>query len=52
MRGSTDEMVLDRAGSEERILVTDDKDFGELIFRLNKPTSGLILLRTAILRIR
>ncbi len=47
MRGSTDEMVLEKASSEERILVTDDKDFGELIFRLNKPTSGLILLRTA-----
>jgi hypothetical protein len=28
-------------------LITDDKDFGELIFRLEKPSSGVILIRTS-----
>ena len=26
-------------------MITDDKDFGELIFRLGKPSKGVILLR-------
>jgi predicted nuclease of predicted toxin-antitoxin system len=43
--GSSDEDVLKLAESEERILITNDKDFGELVYRLNKPSSGVILLR-------
>ncbi len=37
---TSDEALLDRALQEERILVTEDKDFGELIFvhRLPHPT--------------
>ncbi len=27
--------------------MNDDKDFGELIFRLEKPSSGVILIRTS-----
>jgi predicted nuclease of predicted toxin-antitoxin system len=42
---SPDEVVLARAESEKRILITDDKDFGELIFRLDRPSTGVILLR-------
>jgi predicted nuclease of predicted toxin-antitoxin system len=45
MAGATDEDVLARAEKESRILITDDKDFGELVFRLNRPVSGVILLR-------
>src|SRR3989338_10688265 len=45
MPGSPDEKVLAFAEEEKRILITNDKDFGELIFRLNKPSSGIILLR-------
>jgi predicted nuclease of predicted toxin-antitoxin system len=45
--GSADETVLAWAESEERILVTDDKDFGELVFRLDRPTTGVVLLRTS-----
>jgi len=41
-----DEDVLSFAKSEKRIVITNDKDFGELVFRLGKPTSGVILLRT------
>lgn len=44
---ATDGDVLARAESEGRILISDDKDFGELIVRLGKPVTGFILLRTA-----
>jgi predicted nuclease of predicted toxin-antitoxin system len=40
-----DEQVLQWANDEDRILITIDKDFGELIFRLRKIHSGVILLR-------
>jgi predicted nuclease of predicted toxin-antitoxin system len=30
---------------ENYILVTNDKDFGELVFRMRKPHKGVILLR-------
>jgi len=35
-----DEDVLDWANRENRILITLDKDFGELIFRLKKIHAG------------
>jgi len=41
---SDDEVLLD-AYNEGRILLTEDKDFGELVYRLKKPTSGIILIR-------
>lgn len=45
-RGSLDAQVLARAQSEERVLVTFDKDFGELAFRSKLPAaSGVILFR-------
>ena len=37
--------VLARAAHEGRILVTNDKDFGELIFRSGQAHSGVLLLR-------
>lgn len=44
--GSSDEVVLARAVAEERILITFDKDFGELAFRRGLPAScGIILFR-------
>lgn len=43
-----DEEVLEKAEKEGRILITNDKDFGELIFRHKKPSSGVILLRLKI----
>ncbi len=44
-RGLDDQAVLRRAAAEGRILITNDKDFGELIFRENRPHRGVILLR-------
>ena len=39
-----DEEILETARSEERILVTLDKDFGELAVVHNKPHCGIIRL--------
>ncbi len=48
MRGQVDEAVLARAQTEQRLVVTHDKDFGELAFRSGLPAScGVILLRLA-----
>jgi len=44
-RGIEDEMVLQIANDEGRILVTQDKDFGEMVFRLQKVHLGIILIR-------
>ena len=43
--GVTDDEVL--ALRERPILLTEDKDFGDLTVRLQKPAIGLILLRLA-----
>ena len=41
----SDDQVLKIANSQKRILLTGDKDFGELVFRLKLVSSGIILLR-------
>ncbi len=46
--GIGDHEVLSRAQAEARIVITFDKDFGELAFRFGLPaTAGIILLRLA-----
>jgi predicted nuclease of predicted toxin-antitoxin system len=44
--GAADEEILARAQLEQRLLVSQDKDFGELAFRARLPAScGVILFR-------
>lgn len=44
--GATDLSLVDRAVAEERLILTFDRDFGELAIRgPKKPTSGVLLLR-------
>lgn len=43
--GITDEAVLELANADERILMTADKDFGELVFRLRRVAFGVLLVR-------
>ena len=45
MRGATDRSVLDAALRERRLLLTEDKDFGELVFAGGVPSLGVLLLR-------
>lgn len=48
LRGDKDPAILARAQAEHRLLVTHDKDFGELAFRAGLPAEcGVILLRMA-----
>jgi predicted nuclease of predicted toxin-antitoxin system len=45
VRSLDDDVLLEIALNESRILITRDKDFGELVFRLNKAHAGVILIR-------
>lgn len=40
-----DDEVLSIANAEQRIVITNDSDFGELVFRQEAPHSGVMLLR-------
>ena len=42
-----DEEVLEQANTRNAVLLTADKDFGELVFRQGLVHSGVILLRLA-----
>ena len=43
--GAGDDLVIDFAQSEQRLLLTEDKDFGQLVFAAAKENSGVILIR-------
>lgn len=45
MPGVEDEKVIELAASERRLLLTEDKDFGQLVFAAAKENSGVILIR-------
>jgi predicted RNase H-like HicB family nuclease/predicted nuclease of predicted toxin-antitoxin system len=45
--GITDDGVLVLANGEGRVLLTIDKDFGELVFRLRRVSAGVLLVRLA-----
>lgn len=44
-KGAPDEQVLELAVNEKRILVTEDRDFGELIYARGRSSAGVILIR-------
>lgn len=43
--GITDDAVLQWAVGEHRILITEDKDFGEIVFRMKRAIPGVLMLR-------
>jgi predicted nuclease of predicted toxin-antitoxin system len=43
--GTTDVEIIRRAHNDGRLLLTEDKDFGELVFRSSETVPGLVLLR-------
>ncbi|PKO23068.1 MAG: hypothetical protein CVU38_06120 [Chloroflexi bacterium HGW-Chloroflexi-1] len=45
--GITDDAVLDAANHEAALLLTADKDFGEMVFRQNRLAGGIVLIRLA-----
>ncbi len=44
-RGTDDEVIIQKAFAENWILITNDKDFGDKIFRAKTSHKGVILLR-------
>ena len=44
-RGESDPALLRRALAQDRVIVTDDKDFGDLVVRGRHGASGVLLLR-------
>ncbi len=44
-RGIDDKSIIEKAFAEHWILITNDKDFGEKIYREGYPHRGVILLR-------
>ncbi len=43
--GATDDQVLERALQEKRMLITEDRDFGELVYARGRSSAGVILVR-------
>jgi predicted nuclease of predicted toxin-antitoxin system len=44
-RGITDDEVIQKAYREDWVLITNDKDFGDKVYRENHPHKGVVLLR-------
>jgi predicted nuclease of predicted toxin-antitoxin system len=44
-RGMNDDLIIQKAFIENWILITNDKDFGEKVYRERRPHHGVILLR-------
>jgi len=49
LKGASDKEVLKFAEENKMILVTEDKDFGKLVFLCKMPSSGIIIFRTHLL---
>jgi predicted nuclease of predicted toxin-antitoxin system len=46
-RGMEDDKIIQKAFDEKWLLVTNDKDFGEKVYRKRRAHHGIILLRLA-----
>jgi predicted nuclease of predicted toxin-antitoxin system len=44
-KGIADERVMERAFNERRILITEDADFGELVYARGQPSAGVIFVK-------
>lgn len=44
-RGAADDAIIAKALDEQWILITNDKDFGEKVFREQQSHAGVVLLR-------
>jgi predicted nuclease of predicted toxin-antitoxin system len=47
LSGASDSSVLAQANRQRAVLLTSDKDFGDLVFRQRLISSGILLLRIA-----
>ncbi|MHB8383975.1 MAG: DUF5615 family PIN-like protein [Candidatus Binataceae bacterium] len=44
-KGISDEQVMQRAFTEGRVLITEDGDFGELVYARRLPSVGIVLVK-------
>lgn len=44
-RGMEDDVIIQKAFEEHRVLITNDKDFGEKVYRDQRPHRGIVFLR-------
>ncbi len=44
-RGVDDDSILAKAHDEDWVLITNDKDFGEMVYREKRPHRGVVFLR-------
>jgi predicted nuclease of predicted toxin-antitoxin system len=44
-KGATDEQVLELAVKQKRVLITEDRDFGELVYARGRSSAGVVLVR-------
>jgi predicted nuclease of predicted toxin-antitoxin system len=45
MPGADDVAVIEMAARERRVFLTEDRDFGQLVYAAAMPTAGVLLLR-------
>jgi len=43
--GASDDQVIALSVKEQRVLLTEDKDFGQLVFAANRECAGVIFVR-------
>lgn len=49
LRGAEDDVVVAAAVADARIVITKDRDFGQLVFAQGQPTSGVVYVRWPVL---
>ena len=49
--GIMDEVVLSESRNSQSVLITADKDFGELVFRQRQASTGVLLVRLWVWRL-
>jgi predicted nuclease of predicted toxin-antitoxin system len=45
MKGAADEAVIDAAVQDDRVLLTEDTDFGKLVYARHRKSAGVVLIR-------
>jgi predicted nuclease of predicted toxin-antitoxin system len=43
--GASDEAVIERAFNERRVLITEDRDFGELVYARGRSAAGVVFVK-------
>jgi uncharacterized protein with PIN domain len=44
-KGASDETVIERAFDQGRVLITEDRDFGELVYARKRSSAGVVFVK-------